>query len=76
MATATVKVRGVPLEVDFSYPGASIGGKDSLGVPEEPNCPTEADIEEVRLEGWEILCIMSDEAVTQARNEILKEARK
>lgn len=72
MSTATVKIRGVPLEVEYDYSPPSKGSRNSMGVPEEPDYPAEFDINEVTLGGYEIMCLMSDEAITWARDAILK----
>lgn len=75
MSSASVKVYGVPVKVDFSYEPPSRGHRNSMGVPEEPDYPEEIDIEEVYLGGYEILCLMSDEAIAKARDAVLNMKR-
>jgi hypothetical protein len=72
MPTCTVTLHGLRLEVEYTASGPSKGHRDSLGVPEEPDYPAEVDIEEVRHEGAEILCIMDDAAISKVRREIIE----
>lgn len=71
-ATAEVTVHGVPLEVEFTYIGPSRGYRNSMGVPEEPDCPAEVEVREVRLNGWEITPMLDDAAFGKIRDEILR----
>lgn len=70
-ATVTVKVKGVPLEVDFSYLHFRRGDKDKYGAPMTPDDPEDVDIEEVRCGEHEILCLMDDSSYSQVKKEIL-----
>jgi hypothetical protein len=71
-ATVTVKVKGVPLEVDYTYIPCRRGDRDRYGVPLTPDDPADVQIEEVRCEGWEILCFMDDDSYLKIKKEILE----
>lgn len=70
--TSTVTIDGVPLEVEFTYTPAERGPRNSFGAPEGPDYNAEVDIEEIRLEGWEILSLMADDKIAKVRDKILR----
>lgn len=56
MATASIQLDGLPLTVEYRYCSSQ----------------NEIEVEEITLDGWEILSIMDDRKIALARERVLK----
>lgn len=66
-----ITIKGIPLEVDFDYFPATIGQRDSMGVPITPDNPADCEIQSVKVEGTEILPLLGMKEIGEIEEAIL-----